>query len=204
MKKNTLINKQNFFDLYSFSREIENNLTTLNKLEKKIIWVNYLIIKVNDQVLISKLENQRNNLYTLNKKIEYVSGSIKDFILFFVFMGRFQELAIKKLNFQNAGSPLSSKLIFMFKEKERLYNGYVEGDCFSKALKNLSFESYQCYLQALLYNRLPLKVVLYLHYYKNVGTAPHVLLSAICCLFCWDSSVKQSNILLDVVIFLQA
>ncbi|MFI0455692.1 MAG: hypothetical protein ACH34P_05450 [Candidatus Rickettsiella isopodorum] len=140
---------------YSLSKELHDNSAELLLLEKKIILGNNLLAKVNDQALILKLKKERRKfqekkteLTTLIEKLKFIIGSIKDFTLFFIFIGRFYTLTIEKLNFEQRAKKISLKLIYdLKKEEQNLYNEYVEGDCFTKVLEVLSFESYQCYFQ---------------------------------------------------------
>lgn len=93
-------------------------------------------------------EEQKNYLSILIEKLKYITGSIKDFTLFFIFIRRFYTLAIQKENFEPTGKNISVKLIANLKvEEENLYNEYIDGDCFSKVLRSLSFECYQCYFK---------------------------------------------------------
>lgn len=141
--------------IYSLSQELLGHVNELSILEKKIDKANDLLAKINNQDLILKFligknrfEEQKTNLTTLIKKLEYITDSIKDFTLFFIFIRRFHTLAIQKQNFEHQGKNISAKLIGNLKsEEESLYNEYVEGDCFSKVLVALSFETYQCYFK---------------------------------------------------------
>ncbi len=141
--------------VYSLSQELHENFSELAVLEKKINLVGDLLAKVNDQVLISKLEKEKEgfeakkiNLSILIKKLEYINGSIKDFTLFFIFLRRFYTLIIQKENFEEKGKNISLKLINNLKTEEKsLYNEFIDGDCFSKVFQALSFESYQSYFE---------------------------------------------------------
>ncbi len=138
--------------IYSLSQELLGHVNELSILEKKIDKANDLLAKINNQDLILKFligknrfEEQKTNLTTLIKKLEYITDSVKDFTLFFIFIRRFHTLAIQKENFEHQGKNISAKLIGNLKfEEENLYNEYVEGDCFSKVLVALSFQTYQC------------------------------------------------------------
>ena len=140
--------------IYSLSQELLDRAAELALLEKKIVLGSGLLAKVNDPALISKLEKEKQgfeeekiNLTILIKKLKYIKGSIEDFTLFFIFIRRFHTLAIKKENFEPNGN-ISSKLIGNLKaEEENLYNEFIDGDCFSKVLLALSFETYQCYFK---------------------------------------------------------
>ncbi|MFZ0219048.1 MAG: hypothetical protein WAL30_02440 [Candidatus Aquirickettsiella sp.] len=141
--------------LYSLSQELRTSVEELALLEKKLAVVNRLLPEVNDQVVILKLEKekegfekQKTDLSISIKKLESITGSIKDFTLFYIFIKRFHTLAVQKENFEHASKKISLKLIGNLKaEEETLYHEYIEGDCFSKVLQVFSFESYQCYFQ---------------------------------------------------------
>ncbi len=88
------------------------------------------------------MKKRKINLSSVVKKTEYITASIKDFTLFFIFIRRFYTLAIKKENFKSNGKSISLKLIDNLKdEEENLYKEYVVGDCFSKVLSGLGFEN---------------------------------------------------------------
>ncbi|TLY47058.1 MAG: hypothetical protein E6K54_07415 [Gammaproteobacteria bacterium] len=140
------------YSLSEESIELENELIVL---EKKINLVNDLLAKVNDQESIYKFkkqkeefENEKKNINSALTKINYLKGSIKDFILFFIFIRRFYTLAILKQNFEAPNKKNSTKLINKLKiEEEDLYNEYIDGDCFSKVLIAFDFERYQSYFK---------------------------------------------------------
>lgn len=142
-------------NFYVLSKELIKIKKELSVLEKKINLGNDLLAKIDDQGVISKLEkqkkeleNEKNNINSKIKKINCLTGSVKDFILFFVFIRRFYTLAILKHNFENADKKNSLRLIDKLKtEEENLYNAYIDGDCFSKVLLVLDFERYQSYFK---------------------------------------------------------
>ena len=142
--------------IYSLLQEILDNAVELTVLEKKIALGNSLLAKVDDQVLISKLEKekegfegQKNNLKIISKKLEVITDSIKAFNSIFIFIKKFYTLAIQKENFESNNKGISLKLIAYLKsEEESLYNKYIDGNCFYKVLQDLSLESYQCYFKS--------------------------------------------------------
>src|SRR5215475_13527699 len=87
-------------------KELSENKKKLTALEKKNLENDLLI--VNDQTSILKkkkekeeFEAKKKNLSILVEKLNYIKSSIKDFHLFFIFIGRFYTLAIKKENFDS-------------------------------------------------------------------------------------------------------
>lgn len=154
-ESNTVISHLTPSTIYFLSKELHDSAAELLLLEKKIILGNSLLTKVNDQALILKLEKEKKKiekqkikLTILIAKLEAITDSIKDFTLFFIFIRRLYTLAVQKLNFEQCVKKISLKLIYNLKNEEKnLYNEYVEGDCFTKVLETLSFESYECYFQ---------------------------------------------------------
>ncbi|MGC1854852.1 MAG: hypothetical protein WA659_05730 [Candidatus Aquirickettsiella sp.] len=141
------------------SQELQDNIKKLEFLEKKITLSNTLLIKSHNQKNQAQLcklkkekegfEEEKINLTISIKKLKCITDSIKDFILFYIFIKRFYTLAIKKENFELKGKNISVKLINNLKsEEENLYNEFIDGDCFSKVLLALSFEPYQCYFKS--------------------------------------------------------
>lgn len=154
-KINKLINKPTLLVLYSLPQELQDKLSELELLEKKINLGSNLIDKVDCQVLIEKLkkekkgfEKERKKLKTLIEKLKYINGSINDFNFFFIFIKKLHQLAIEKVNFEDNNKNISSKLVYKLQaEEEKLYNEFVVRDCFNKGLEILSFQPYQCYFQ---------------------------------------------------------
>jgi hypothetical protein len=140
---------------YSLSQELHEKKAKLALIEEKIFWVNDRLDKVSDPELILKLmkkkeecEEEKINLTLVKKKLDWIIGSIKDFILFFIFIRRFYTLAIQKQNFESPDKKISLKLIIKLQNEEKnLYNEYIDGNCFSKVLFNLNFQDYQPYFK---------------------------------------------------------
>jgi len=136
-------------------KALSENKKNLTVLEKKINLGNNLLVKVTDQASILKIdkekegfEAQKKKLSILIGKLKYIKSSIEDFHLFFIFIGRFYTLAIKKENFESPGKKNLSKLIAKLKaEEEDLYNEYIDGNCFSKVRLALSLEPYESYFK---------------------------------------------------------
>ena len=136
-------------------KALSENKKNLTVLEKKINLGNNLLVKVTDQASILKIdkekegfEAQKKKLSILIGKLNYIKSSIEDFHLFFIFIGRFYTLAIKKENFESPSKKNSSKLIAKLKaEEEDLYNEYIDGNCFSKVRLALSLEPYESYFK---------------------------------------------------------
>ena len=141
--------------LYSLSNEVTEIEKKLVDLEGKIVWANDQLAKINNLDLISKFkekkedfEEQKLNLTLTKKKMDSIIASIKDFILFFIFIRRFYALSIEGENFEVRGADLSILLVEKLKKEEQsLFKEYVKGDCFSKIIQLLSFEFYQGYFQ---------------------------------------------------------
>lgn len=141
--------------LYFLSNEVTEIEKKLVDLEEKIAWANDQLAKINNLDLILKFkekkedfEEQKLNLTLTKKKMDSIIASIKDFILFFIFIRRFYVLSIEGENFEVQGADLSILLVEKLKKEEQsLFREYVEGDCFSKILQLLSFEFYQGYFQ---------------------------------------------------------
>lgn len=161
---------------YSLSNELTEIENELDVLEKKINLGNNLLIKVEEETLISKLKKQnesyeveKNNLNSAITKIKYINGSIKDFTLFFIFLRRFYTLAILKQNYENVDKKNSTKLIDKLKiEEENLYKEYVDGSCFSNVLLALDFKRYQPYFKEFAKN-----------FFENINTISDPFINAL-------------------------
>lgn len=143
-------------------KELKEKSAKLKSLEEKIVWINQRLANEKDPYLIPKLfekkaifekeieilEKEKNNLNSAITKIKYLTGSINDFTLFFIFIRRFYTLTVLKQNFENVNKRHSLKLVNKLKtEEENLYKEYVLGNCFSKVLLALDFERYQSYFK---------------------------------------------------------
>ena len=141
--------------MYSLLQDLDNKKKEIAVFEKKISLANGLLAKINNEGQACKLikekedfEQKKNSLIKLIIELESVQDSIENCVLFYDFVEKFYKFAIKKENFEHSDKNITSKLIYTLKaEEDNLYKSFVEDDYFTKVLKTLSFEPYQCYFE---------------------------------------------------------
>lgn len=141
--------------LYSLAQDLSAKKKEIFVLEKKITLANGLLAKVNNDEQTCKLVKEKQgfderkvNLAESITELACIIESIKDCWSLYVFVGSFYKLVIEKENFEQPDKSLTSQLIYKLKDEENnLYDIFIKGDYFSKAMKALSFEPYQYYFK---------------------------------------------------------